>query len=110
VKAYVVLPIVLSPETLFLGEIKPGGKLEQTVTAWSPAGVPFRIISVDTAETGLQSTHSQDENGKVHIAFQGTANDPSKIIDKKIKVLVKLQGSNEVLSVELPVYASIKLD
>lgn len=107
VVAQVVPQVVLSPEILFLGDVRLGEPLEQTLMAWSPDGVPFRITKVDTADTGLQSTFSQDENGNTHISFHGKINEPSKVVDREINVLVDLLDSNKSISIKLPIYASI---
>ncbi|MDH4240361.1 MAG: cysteine peptidase family C39 domain-containing protein [Phycisphaerae bacterium] len=100
-------PIELSPSILYLRRIKHGVTIDKTIRAWSPDGVPFRIARVDTGDTGLQSTYSQDENGKTHIAFHGKIDDPSKITDREINILVELLDSKKSLSIKLPLYASI---
>ncbi len=105
--AQVVPQVVLSPEILFLGDVRLGESLERKLMAWSPDGVPFRITRVDTADTGLQSTFSQDENGKTYISFHGKVDDPSKITDREINVFVELLDSKKSLSIKLPIYASI---
>ncbi len=105
-KAKAILPVVLSPEILFLGEVQKDKNIELRITAWSPIDIPFKITGIDTIDTGLETKYSNDMTNGIDIIFNGRIDDSKKIMRKEINISVKLLDSNKQLSIKLPIYAT----
>ncbi len=106
VQAEMVLPVMLSPEILFLRTMGPEETVKQTVTAWSPGGDSFRITGIDDAGTGLQATYSQDSTERTEITFRAGTADLRTTAGREVRVFVKLEAADESLSLRLPTYVA----
>jgi hypothetical protein len=106
VQAEMVLPVMLSPEILFLRTMGPEETVKQTVTAWSPGGDSFRITGIDDAGTGLQAVYSQDSTKRTEITFRARPADLRITAGREVRIFVKLDAADESLSLRLPTYVA----
>lgn len=109
--AELVPPIMASPGILFFGEIEDGNEVAETVVLRTHSEEAFRVVSVDTAGSGLHCRYNETYSQSVALEFSGILQNGSSLQQPNVTVKIEQTGSTDrILDLRIPVYMRFRSD
>jgi predicted double-glycine peptidase len=101
--AEVIMPVRLRPSRLFLGEIRPGQKIEQTVLLESLNQQSLRLISAECQSCPLRILCDEKAGIRIPLRFTGLVSSTEQVNNKQavITVVEEASGEKHVLSLTI---------
>jgi len=104
--AEVTAPVMAFPRIVFLGENKVDEDISQTIFLKSLENGKFRIISFDSGNTGLKCEYEKGYSENLNLNIFGKQN--VNIIQNSIKIDIQMMSSQNIFTLDLPLFSSIQ--
>jgi len=100
----VIPPVVARPSKLFLGEFTNNQPVEATVVLKSVKGFAISVDDVNCGHSGLSCSYpSKNNSDRIELKFSGQITSQDQIDKNEIVVRVNMSGSENPLTVKLPI-------
>jgi hypothetical protein len=101
----VVRPVQLDPDQLLFTAASSNEECQQTVTARALYGRPFKVVAVDSAQTGLECAYSPEMAHEVLLTFHGNIGRLLQDREQRIRVHAQMCDLPEKIMLDLPICA-----